>query len=98
MKNPLPNLKISSTLSNLTFCIFIIGFFCLVFLPTISYADVFIPDNEYTGYYDYEGIYTVVGNVKNQNDFALLPTITISVLDDKTKITKTLHHVPSCND
>jgi hypothetical protein len=58
------------------------------------YADVFIPDSEYIGYYDYEGIYTVVGNVKNQNDFALIPTITISVIDNETKITKTLNHVP----
>lgn len=61
----------------------------------VAYADVFIPDNEYLGYYDYEGVFTVVGNVKNQNDFALIPTITISVFDDdSTKITKTLNHVP----
>ncbi len=64
-----------------------------MFFP-VAYADVFIPDSEYAGYYDYEGIYTVVGNVKNQNDFALIPTITISVIDDETKITKTLNHVP----
>ena len=63
-------------------------------LPAFVYADVFIPDSEYVGYYDYEGIYTVVGNVKNQNDFALIPTITISVIDDQTTITKTLEHVP----
>jgi len=59
-----------------------------------AYADVFIPNSEYLGYYDYEGIYTVVGNVKNQNDFALIPTITISVIDNQTTITKTLEHVP----
>ncbi|AJW69942.1 peptidase [Nitrosopumilus adriaticus] len=64
-----------------------------MFFP-VAHADVFIPDSEYSGYYDYEGIYTVVGNVKNQNDFALIPTITISVIDDETKITKTLNHVP----
>ena len=72
-----------------------LGLFFILLLPTIAYADVFIPDSEYTGYYDSEGVYTVVGNVKNQNDFALIPTITISVIDnDQTKITHTLHHVP----
>lgn len=60
----------------------------------VVHADVFIPDSEYAGYYDFEGVYTVVGNVKNQNDFALIPTITISVIDDETKITKTFKHVP----
>jgi len=85
-------LKTFSTLSNTL--IFLAASFLLVLLPTFSYADVFIPDSEYIGYYDYEGIYTVVGNVKNQNDFALIPTITISVIDDTTIITKTLEHVP----
>ena len=85
-------MKTSSTLSNLL--IFSTALFFLALFPTFVYADVFIPDSEYLGYYDYEGIYTVVGNVKNQNDFALIPTITISVIDDKTTITKTLEHVP----
>ncbi|QUC64727.1 peptidase [Nitrosopumilus sp. K4] len=66
----------------------------LILFPTITYADVFVPENEYVGYYDYEGVFTVVGNVKNQNDFALIPTLTISVIDDGTRITKILHHVP----
>ena len=67
----------------------------MLFVPQIAFADVFIPESEYTGYYDYQGIFTVVGNVKNQNDFALLPTITISVIDtDDTKITKQFVHVP----
>ena len=71
-----------------------LGLFFVV-LPTSVYADIFIPDSEYTGYFDYEGVYTVVGNLKNQNDFALIPTITISVIDnDETKIIHTLHHVP----
>ncbi|BDQ30050.1 hypothetical protein NZNM25_16370 [Nitrosopumilus zosterae] len=94
MKNQHPDLKISSTLSNSIFCISTIVCFCLVLFSPVAHADVFIPDNEYHGYYDFEGIYTVVGNVKNQNDFALIPTITISVIDNETKITKTLNHVP----
>lgn len=85
-------MKIYSTLSSLP--IFIVVSLCLAVFPTVVYADVFIPDSEYTGYYDYEGIFTVVGNVKNQNDFALIPTITISVVDNQTTITKTFEHVP----
>jgi len=64
-------------------------------MPDMAFADVFIPESQYTGYYDYQGIFTVVGNVKNQNDFALIPTITITVIDtDDTKITKQFDHVP----
>jgi len=70
-----------------------VSFFLVLLFPVV-HADVFIPDSEYAGYYDYEGIYTVVGNVKNQNDFALIPTITISAIDNETKITKTFKHVP----
>jgi len=66
----------------------------LILFPTFVFADVFVPASEYIGYYDYQGIFTVVGNVKNQNDFALVPQITISVIDDQTKIIKTLNHVP----
>ncbi|MGY5149999.1 MAG: peptidase [Candidatus Nitrosopumilus sp. bin_68KS] len=86
--------KILSTPSNSFLCISAIVSFCLVIFFPAVHADVFIPDTEYASYYDYEGIFTVVGNVKNQNDFALIPTITISVIDDETKITKTFNHVP----
>lgn len=92
LKNHLLNLRISSTLSSLL--IISLASFFIVLSPTLTYADVFIPDSEYLGYYDFEGVYTVVGNVKNQNDFALIPSITISVIDDQTTITKTFEHVP----
>ena len=94
MKNQHQDSKIYSILSNPIICIISLTLFCIILFPAFVYADVFIPDSEYLGYYDYEGIYTVVGNVKNQNDFALIPTITISIIDDETKITKTLNHVP----
>ena len=97
MRNQPLGLKIFSTPSRISQLIIpmFLGLFSLLLLPTIAYADVFIPDSEYAGYYDYEGVYTVVGNVKNQNDFALIPIITISVIDnDQKKITHTLHHVP----
>ncbi|MBA4437657.1 MAG: peptidase, partial [Nitrosopumilaceae archaeon] len=88
--------KILSTLSSKSCNTLLFGILLTVlFVPQIAFADVFIPESEYTGYYDYQGIFTVVGNLKNQNDFALIPTITISVIDtDDTKITKQFVHVP----
>jgi hypothetical protein len=44
-------------------------------------ADVWIPENEYRGYYDSQGVYTVVGAVKNTESHAVTPTITI-ILND----------------
>lgn len=57
-------------------------------------ADVFVPLHEYVGYFDANGVYTVVGNVKNENDFAVIPTLTVSVIDDDKTISKTFKHVP----
>ncbi len=67
-------------------------FSTLVFTP--AFAQVFIPSHEYLGYFDSDGIYTVVGNVKNENSFAVIPTITVSVLDDENVLSKTIKHVP----
>ncbi|MDH3192111.1 MAG: peptidase [Nitrosopumilus sp.] len=60
----------------------------------LVFAEVFIPPHEYLGYFDSNGIYTVVGNVKNENNFAVIPIITVSVIDDSTILTKTIEHVP----
>ena len=64
----------------------------LLFSQSI-FAELFIPSQEYIGYYDYEGIYTVGGNVKNQNDFAVIPTIFVTVIDGENTFTKTITHV-----
>ena len=67
----------------------------MVFLsPQIAFADVFVPLHEYLGYFDANGIYTVVGNVKNESDTAIIPTIVVSVIDDSETISKTIKHVP----
>ena len=42
----------------------------ILLVPSSAFADVFVPLHEYLGYFDANGIYTVVGNVKNENDFA----------------------------
>ena len=46
------------------------------------------------GYFDSNEIYTVVGNVKNTNDFGVIPTITVSVIDDSKTVSKIINHVP----
>ena len=99
MKNQHLDSKILSTLSNSGFSknvIFLFG--VLIFLSTfqISNAEVFIPENEYIGFFDSAGIYTVVGNVKNENNFSVIPTITVSVQDSSGSKTysEIIPHVP----
>jgi len=87
------DLKIFSILSRIHHLkiSFTLGFFFLIFsFSPFVFADVSIPDNEYVGYFDSNGIYTIVGNVKNNFDFAIIPTITISVMDDNEKLSKTI--------
>ncbi|MBA4464344.1 MAG: peptidase [Nitrosopumilaceae archaeon] len=75
-----------------------IGLLISVLLVPSAFADVFIPSHEYLGYFDSEGIYTVVGNVKNENSFAVIPTITVSVKDGDEIISKTIQHVPLASE
>jgi len=66
-----------------------------LFLPTPTFAEeVFIPEHEYVGYYDSNGIYTVVGNIKNELEYAILPAVTVSVDDNESIVSKTILHVP----
>ncbi|MGQ0772473.1 MAG: peptidase [Nitrososphaerota archaeon] len=50
-----------------------------LFAIQVSSADVWIPEDEYLGYFDSENVYTVVGAVKNTEIYAINPTITIVV-------------------
>jgi hypothetical protein len=88
--------KISSTLSRVLelkiHFIFSLLFLTLFFTP-FAFADVFIPSHEYVGFFDSNGIYTVVGNVKNDLDYAIIPTITIPVIDNDSEFFKTIQHV-----
>jgi len=68
--------------------------FTSLLISQFVFAEVFIPSQEYIGYFDYEGVYTVGGNVKNQNDYAVIPTITVSVIDGENTFTKIISHVP----
>jgi predicted secreted protein with PEFG-CTERM motif len=42
-----------------------------------------MPDNEYVGFYDHDGVYTVIGGVKNTEMYPVIPTITVSVNDNE---------------
>lgn len=99
MKNQHQDLKILSIHSNFLTqknLIYLFVFLVLLSSSQLSYADIFIPIEEYIGFYDASGIYTVVGNVKNEFDFSVVPTITVSVQDNLTSksFSKTIKHVP----
>ena len=97
MRNQLQDLRTLSTPSRVskTHIPFITGiFFVILFSPTFAFADVFIPLHEYLGYFDSSDVYTVVGNIKNENNFAVLPIVNVSVVDDDKILLKTINHVP----
>ena len=97
MRNQLPDLKTLSPLCRVskTNIPFIAGIlFVVLTSPTFAFADVFVPLHEYLGYFDSNGIYTVVGNIKNENNFAVLPIVDVSVIDDANIISKKINHVP----
>ena len=96
LRNQHQALKISSTLSRVLelkiHFIFSLLLLTLFFTP-FAFADVFIPSHEYVGFFDSNGIYTVVGNVKNDLDYAIIPTITIPVIDNDSEFFKIIQHV-----
>ena len=51
-------------------------------------ANVWIPDDEFLGYYDSNGVYTVIGAVKNTEDKPIVPSITINVKDNDKEISE----------
>ncbi len=57
-----------------------------LFAIQLASADVWVPEDEYLGYFDSENVYTVVGAVKNTENHAINPTITI-VLTGSEKVT-----------
>ena len=53
----------------------------LLFIPT-AFSEVYIPENEYVGFYDHDGVYTVIAGIKNSENFAVVPTLTIEINDN----------------
>ena len=64
-----------------------VGLFTLgiIFFQHVN-AEVWIPDNEFGGYFDSNGIYTIIGAVKNTENIAIVPTITININDNGNMI------------
>jgi len=54
---------------------------------------VFIPENEFIGYVDVDGVYTVVGAIKNSGDFPIVPTVLIQIQDGENLIKKSFTFV-----
>ena len=54
----------------------------LILIPAFASGEVYIPDHEYVGFYDHDGVYTVIGGVKNNEMYPVIPTITVNVNDD----------------
>ncbi len=48
-------------------------------LASFAHADVWIPEDEYVGYFDSQGVYTVVGAVKNTESHPVVPTVIITL-------------------
>ena len=88
-------LSIHSSILGSKSILLLLGFlFSLILIPQISFSEVFIPKDEFIGYFDSNGIYTVVGNVKNEFDYAIIPTISVSIQEDSEIFFKTITHVP----
>lgn len=67
------NMQIISILS-----IMIIGIFSF----TMTSAEVLIPDSEFNGYFDSDGIYTIVGVVKNTENYPITSRVDITINND----------------
>lgn len=68
----------------------------VLLIPQFASAVVWIPDNEYDSYFDHDGIYTVIGAVKNSESYPITPTITIKIQDDD-KIISESYTLPVAN-
>ena len=52
----------------------------LIIIPVFASGEVYIPDHEYVGFYDHDGVYTVIGGVKNNEMYPVIPTDRKSVV------------------
>ena len=70
--------------------------FALGLTVQVSSAEVWITDNEISSYFDGDGIYTVIGAVKNSENYPIIPTIEIKILDTD-KIISESYTLPVAN-
>jgi len=64
--------------------------FPLLIVPT-AYSEVYIPENEYVGFYDHDDVYTVIAGIKNSENFAVVPTLTIEIVNDGKTFSEQYH-------
>ena len=57
-------------------------------------SGVIIPEHEFVGYTDSNGIYTVVGAIKNYESFPVTPTVIISIEDGWQIVSRSIEYVP----
>ena len=76
--------------------IFVLIGFMITFSIQLASAEVSIPDNEFDSYFDEDGIYTVIGAVKNSENYPIIPTITIKIQDEQ-KIVSESYTLPIAN-
>lgn len=65
-------------LSILLLMIAVIGIFAF----TMASAEVLIPDSEFNGYFDSNGIYTIVGVVKNTENYPITSRVDLTINND----------------
>jgi hypothetical protein len=53
-----------------------------IFSFNMIFAEVLIPDSEFNGYFDSNGIYTIVGVVKNTENYTITSRVDITMNDD----------------
>ena len=68
----------------------------VLLIPQFASAEVWIPDNQYESYFDNDGIYTVIGAVKNSETYPIIPIVTIKI-QDGDKIILESHTLPVAN-
>ena len=69
------------------------GIFAISLLFQFVNAEVWIPEDEYIGYFDSSGMYNVVGVIKNSEDFPVLPTISVYIKDGEKVISKEFDYI-----
>ncbi len=72
--------------------VIVLSLFFAFSFPLVS-GEVWIPDDEFYGYFDSNGVYTVVGVVRNTEDSSILPTIEIKINDADRQVS-TVQQLP----
>lgn len=93
MVNIVFNMRTISTIMKLNLVLLLVSNFVT---SQFAISEVWIPDNEFAGYFDYNDIYTVVGAVKNSEENAVIPTIEIKIRDGDRIISKA-YTLPTAN-